>query len=365
MRRTTVLVDASILKPHLGGIRTYALSVLRALAEVHDLELHVATSLPEELAGVDVAVLPVPARTRDFGARAVWREASLPGLVRATGAELVLVPFPEHAARPLGVPSVMVVYDVGPLVAPAYFSRAKRLRFAVDLPRACRAATRVVCVSNATLAALHAATGTDPRKCRVIGGGPSPAARVRLPEVVPGGRPYVLYVGTLLPHKNVPTLVAAFAEPGGLPFDLVLVGPRTDAEAVAFDALVGRLGLEHQVRHLGWVADEVLTDLYTGAVAVTVPSMHEGYGLPALEAMALGAPVVASDIPAIREIGGHAVAYVGQPLRPAAWQRALEDVGTRPDLGAALAERGRQEAMRHTWEGAGDAYLSLIDELIA
>ena len=364
MRRTTVLVDASILKPQLGGIRTYALSLLRALAPAPHLELHVATSMPDDLAGVAARMLPLPARTRDFGARAVWRETALPALVRASGADLVLVPFPEHAVRPLGVPSVMVVYDVGPLVAPAYFGRAKRLRFSVDLPRACRAATSVVCVSNATLAGLHASTGSDPAKCTVIGGGPASTGHARRANGT-GGAPYVLYVGTLLPHKNVPTLVGAFAEPGGLPYDLVLVGPGTDAEVVRFEALVARLGLGHRVRHLGWVGDDVLTDLYAGAAAVAVPSMHEGYGLPVLEAMAAGVPVVASDIPAVREIGGDAVAYVAQPLRPAAWRRALEDVCTSPVLRAALSERGRQQAGRHTWEGAADAYVSLIEDLTA
>lgn len=357
-----VLVDASILKPNLGGIRTYTRSVVKALAREDEVELHVATSMPDDFAGLALDVLPVPLRTRNFVPRALWRDMSLANLVRMTRAQVVFVPCPELPFRPLPVPTAMMVYDVGPVVAPAYFTRAKHLRFALDLPRTCRAASTVVCVSNATLTALHGATATDPDKCVVIGGGPSEQTRDRPARQAPRGRPYVLYVGSLLRHKNVSTLVRAFAHGPPGTYDLILAGPRTAAETATFDSLVDRLDLKGKVRHLGWVDDLVLADLYSGALAVAVPSLHEGYGLPALEAMGFGVPVVASDIPAVRELGGDALLYVPEPLRPGSWRRQLDAVTAlvgQSDLG----ERGRQRTGSHTWEGAADAYFSLFRRL--
>ena len=355
-----VLIDASILKPNLGGIRTYTRSVVKALAREDEVELHVATSMPDDFAGLALKVLPVPVRTQDFVPRALWREISLANLVRTTRAQVVFVPCPELPFRPLPVPTAMMVYDVGPVVAPAYLNRAKHLRFALDLPRTCRAASTVVCVSNATLTALHGATATDPDKCVVIGGGPSGQTNDRRAGQTRRGRPYVLYVGTLLRHKNVLTLVRAFAHGPPGANDLILAGPRTAAETAAFDSLVDRLDLRGRVRHLGWVDDVALADLYAGALAVALPSLHEGFGLPALEAMAFGVPVVASDIPAVREIGGDALLYVPEPLRPESWRRQLDAVSRgQPDLG----ERGRRQASSHTWEGAADAYFSLFRRL--
>lgn len=355
-----VLVDASILKPNLGGIRTYTRTVVAQLAKVPGLDLHVATSMPGDVPDAGTHVHRVPAATRSYLVRAAWREATLRRLTIETGSDVVFVPCPELPLRRLPVPTVMMVYDVGPLVAPAYFNRAKRLRFAADLGRACRAATTVVCVSNATLVALHAATAVDTRKCVVIGGGPS-APRVASLSGCPDGRPYVLYVGTLLKHKNVPTLVRALAEEPGW-FDLVLAGPLTDAERAAFERLIDQLGVGDRVRHLGWVDEDTLARLYTGALAVALPSLHEGYGLPALEAMGYGVPVVASDIPVIREVGDDAVLYVRQPLDPASWRRRLDSLRT-ADVRGALAERGRQQAGAHTWEAAAEAFVTLFREL--
>jgi glycosyltransferase involved in cell wall biosynthesis len=356
-----VLVDATILKPNLGGIRTYTRTVLAQLAKVPVLDLHVATSAPSDVPDTGTHVHRVPAATRSFLARAAWRETTLRRLTIETGSDLVFVPCPELPLRRLPVPTVMMVYDVGPLVAPAYFTRAKRLRFAADLGRACRAATTVVCVSNATLISLHAATAVDPRKCVVIGGGPSAPREASLPGCR-DGRPYVLYVGTLLMHKNVPTLVRALAEEPAGWFDLVLAGPRTDAERAAFERLVDQLGVGDRVRHVGWVDEGTLARLYAGALAVALPSLHEGYGLPALEAMGYGVPVVASDIPVIREVGDDAVLYVREPLDPASWRRRLDSLRA-ADARRALGERGRQQASTHTWEAAAEAFVALFREL--
>ena len=360
-----VLVDGSMVKPGLAGIRSYVLGAVGALARRPDLRVSVVTSEPASFeASGELEIIPIPVWTRSFGRRALWREAALGRIATRTAADLVFVPFPELAARPLPVPSVVVVFDVGPLVAPALFTRAKRARFVLDQARVCRGATKVVCVSNATLLALHGAVGVDPAKCEVIGA----AAQLRLSAHSRSGEeadPYVLYVGTLLTHKNVPTLVRAFSgESVRRPGRLLLAGPATTAERRGFDALVATLGVAGRVRHRGWLAAEELARLYASAWAVAVPSLHEGYGLPVLEAMGAGAPVVASDIPSIREVAGDAVAYVSRPLDPDAWRAALGRLSDDPVERAALAQRGRDKAGTYSWEAVAEQLVSLFRSTI-
>lgn len=360
-----VLVDGSMVKPGLAGIRSYVLGVVGALARRSDVRLSVVTSEPAAFEAMDgLDIIPIPAWTRSFGRRALWREAALGRIATQTGADLVFVPFPELAARALPVPSVVVVFDVGPLVAPALFTRAKRARFVLDQARVCRAATRVVCVSNATLIALHGAVGVDPAKCEVIGA----AAQLRLPaysRIGDDADPYVLYVGTLLTHKNVPTLVKAFSgEPVRRPGRLLLAGPATTTERRDLDALVATLGVAGRVQHRGWVPVEELARLYASAWAVAVPSLHEGYGLPVLEAMGAGAPVVASDIPSIREVAGDAVAYVSRPLDPDGWRAALGRLFDDPVERESLARRGLQKAATYSWETVAEQLARLFRSTI-
>jgi glycosyltransferase involved in cell wall biosynthesis len=358
--RRRVLVDAAMVKPNLGGLRTYIRSLAGALHDRDDVALDIITSRPGEFVHTPGAtLLPAPAATQGFLARSAWREARLGALAERSGAEIVLVPYPEMTVRRLSVPSVMVVHDVRAAVAPRYDTRGRRLRFATALGAACRAADHVVCVSEFTHMSLDACVRIDPAKVSVIG----EAASAQIAPVTrtwprPGERPYVLYVGSLMPHKNVDTLVRAFAL-DGIDHDLVLVGPVTDAERRHLDDLVAELGCARRVRHVGWVDDDELGRRYAGASAVAIPSVHEGFGLPVLEAMQLGVPVVASDIPAFREIGGGHVQLVAHPLDPRSWWDVL--AGFQADetmIGAA-----RAWALGHSWADVADQFVKLFDAL--
>ncbi|MDQ3681356.1 MAG: glycosyltransferase family 4 protein [Actinomycetota bacterium] len=361
-----ILVDATIVKGGLGGIRSYVLGAVGALAQDPEIDLFVATSRPGDFAAIEgLEILGCHPRTQDFIWRSLWREVRLASLARRTSADLVFVPFPELPIRPLHVPSVLVVYDVGPLVAPAFFTRAKRARFALDLGRACRAATKVVCLSNATLIGLHGVTGVDPVKCEVIGAAP-PRRLPSPPEGnAEGDDPFILYVGTLLKHKNVSTLVRAFSVKDKLlPWPLILAGPATPEQRRSLDSLTADLGLGDRVRHLGWVDPDQLARLYRDALAVALPSLHEGYGLPALEAMDAGTPVVASDIPAIREVGGDAIVYVDQPLEPESWCNTLANIDADAGERERLTSLARAQAGSHSWEAVGHRLTGLFGAVL-
>jgi glycosyltransferase involved in cell wall biosynthesis len=181
-------------------------------------------------------------------------------------------------------------------------------------------------------------------------------------------RPYALWVGTLEPRKNVGTLVAAFAEAVGearLEHDLVLVGPTGWLTSGLIDADHKRR-LGRRLRVVGHVTDLELGCLYSGADVFALPSLHEGFGLPALEAMAYGTPVICSDIPALREVTGGAARLVDPTSRPG-WAAALIDVLGDADRRAAMISAGAARRATFTWDNTAAAtrraYLSVTASL--
>ena len=354
-----VLVDASILKPGLGGIATYAEGVVHALAARPDVRLTVLTSRSERFAGLDgVTVVALPRIVRGFAARAAWRELRLATHAHRCGADAVLGVTIELPLRRLPVPAVAVVHDVGPLIAPGLHGRAKRARFGLLLAPVLRRAARVAAVSEATRAELAAVCPGLEVPVAVVR--EAPRAFPPLPWQ-PAGPPSVLYVGPLARHKNVTTLVRAFAQPALAGARLRIAGagdPRAAARACAAAGVP-----PGTVEVLGAVTDAELARLYAGAHVVAAPSLHEGFGLTLLEALAAGAPVVASGIAAHREVGGEAVTYVADPGDPAAWAAALaacldDPRGARARVEPAAGER----VARYTWEGAADDLAGVLAE---
>jgi glycosyltransferase involved in cell wall biosynthesis/GT2 family glycosyltransferase len=364
--RLKVLVDATNLKPGQGGIRTYTIGLVQALAAQPELSLVVATSVGDVAELGAMQVVPVSPRTQSVSARALWRERNLASLARSLRADVVLSPVPELPLKKLPVPSVIVVHDVGPLVAPAFYSFPKRLRYQSFLPRTCRVASAVVCVSQATLTGLRASTGTDPRKCEVIGEGPQLMGEPPAERKTDGRAPYFLYVGSLDPRKNVETLVSAVvrADPP-LPAKLFVVGPDEGGSSAELNERIARLGASDRVQHLGFVDPRRLTDLYRGACALVLPSLYEGFGLPVLEAMLAGTPVVASDIAPVREVAGDTALYVSRPLDADAWRAALARISADDELRAGLSARGAEAAGRFTWAEVGRKFAELLQRVAA
>jgi GT2 family glycosyltransferase/glycosyltransferase involved in cell wall biosynthesis len=355
-----VLIDAGNLKPDQGGIRTYTMGLIRELARDPRLSLVVATSLPEAGELGDFDLVPLPESTRAVAGRAVWRETHLASLARTMRADVILAPVPELPARRLEQPSVVVVHDVGPFVAPAFYSRNKRLRYETVLRHACRRATSIVCVSEATLVGLRAAIGIDPHRCSVIGEGPQLFGDIEPTDETFGvdRPPFLLYVGSLDARKNVDTLVDAVlhADPPLPP--LVIAGPATASELASLRrrcaAFPGR------VEHLGYVDASRLRALYAGCLGVVLPSLYEGFGLPVLEAFIADAPVVASDIASVNEIARGAVLRVDSPLDLRAWTAALRRLAAEPALRQRLRDRGRVSAERFTWPEVGTKFADLL-----
>jgi len=172
--------------------------------------------------------------------------------------------------------------------------------------------------------------------------------------------PYLLQVGARRPHKNVVTLVRALAH---LPeaFQLVLAGPVDDRMPDPVPEVAEQLGVSHRIIHLEHADDAELVELYRGAHALVYPSLVEGFGLPLLEAMAVGTPVIASDIPIFREVSGGVARFV-PALDPEAWAAAVMKLSSQNR--AELSEGGRREARKATWGRTTDALLATVGPVV-
>lgn len=257
-----------------------------------------------------------------------------------------------HAVQPALVPrgrTVVTCHDLIPAVFRdeylAGWGRApEALAYRHFLRRLAEA--RLVLVPSAeTGADVERYCGTPPARIRVIplATPTAPAGDGSAPTT-----PYVLYAGAIEPHKNVPLAVEAIARATS-GARLVMAGPWSARRAERLRAHAEAVGAGGRIDWLGLVGAERLAALREGALAVLVPSRKEGFGLPVLEGLAAGVRVLASDTPALREVGGGAATYL--PLGDAtAWGKAisdlaLEDTGTR----AARAAAGRARAAEFSW----------------
>jgi glycosyltransferase involved in cell wall biosynthesis len=174
-----------------------------------------------------------------------------------------------------------------------------------------------------------------------------------------GGEPLFVHVGAVLPHKNLPTLAAAFAGDAAPPGRLVLAGPAySAADRDAIEALTKG----DRVEHVGFLDAGDLAALYRRATALVLPTLHEGFGMTVIEAFAAGVPVVVSRLPAIEEVAGDAALLVDHPLDPGAWTDALTRVAADADLRRVLTERGRRRLAERTWEDVGHRWARLLAE---
>jgi len=258
-----------------------------------------------------------------------------------------------HAPTPLAPPArrrrglVVTVHDTVPFTHPETLTPRGAAWHRKVIRRATATADAVIVPTQAVADDLaRHAPGQAP--VHVIGHGVT-AAEPTPVEGLPSG--YVLAIGTVEPRKGLDTLVAAMA---GVPRDLVVVGPQGWGE-VDLTALADRHGLPRaRLRVLGRVTDGELAAVLRGAAVLAAPSRAEGFGLPVLEAMAAGVPVVHSDAPALVEVAGGA-GITARRDDPADLARALTEVLDRPDLAADLVARGRSRAATFTWTGAAEA----------
>jgi glycosyltransferase involved in cell wall biosynthesis len=211
-------------------------------------------------------------------------------------------------------------------------------------------ADAVIAISQETADDATRLLDLDPRRIHVVPlACPPPSAAE---GTTPSG-PYVLYAGGLEPHKNAALLIDAMARVGAGP-RLVMVGAWSKRRLARLQRRARKTGSAGRIDWLGHVSAGHLSALRRDAAAALVPSLKEGFGLPVLEAMSAGTPAVASDTPAIREVGGDAVTYL-PPDDPAAWADQIEAITQDPELRQTMSDRGSLRAREFSWKTTAEA----------
>jgi glycosyltransferase involved in cell wall biosynthesis len=330
-----ILIDADVLGRQRTGDETYVANLLRELPRVAtDLSFAAVTRRPE-LVPEGVEPVELPARLQE-----TRMAVSLPRLLQKLRPELAHFQY----ALPLGWRgrSVVTIHDLSFEEAGTPMGAIERTVFRTVVPRAARRADHVLTVSERTKQDVVARYGLPPTKVTVTPNGVDPA-------FAPGGEHggYVLFVGAVHSRKN-PLAALDAAHAVGLP--LVVAGPEKDRELAAE---LRRGGAELR----GYVSKEQLAELYRGAAALVLPSRFEGFGLPVLEAMASGTPVVAAAEPALREVANGAAVFAEDGDFAAAVRRALAE---RDRLAAAGLERAKLFSWKETARRTAAVYREVL-----
>jgi len=371
------VLDARTATPHYPGIGRYVASLAAAmapqLARDEQLTLLADPRVPLEIAGTRTATVAAS----PFSLSQQW---TVPARLAELGATVYHSPYYLMPYRP-GVPALLTVYDLIPLRHPEHSSARARLLFRWATRLALRTARHVVAITETARRDFIAAFGLPPARITAIPLAADPAFRPQGAQVAAAlrekyGLPerFALYVGSNKPHKNLVGLVAAWAAATGTDTDLRPRPARSeeglgDAELVIAGAWDERYPEARQlaqsleapgIRWLGPVPEADLPSLYSAATVFVFPSLFEGFGLPVIEAMACGTPVVCSNVTSLPEVAGDAAilfdpsAADGEasdapaaPLR-SALQRVLDDDGLRSELRGKGLARAAQFSWQHT-----------------
>jgi glycosyltransferase involved in cell wall biosynthesis len=334
------VVDADVLGRRRTGDETYVRNLLRELAGLADaagIRVAAVTRHPE-LVPVNIEALRLGTSAQEL--RLAW---ALPRLLRRSGAALAHTQYAVPVRAPC--PVVVTVHDLSFEREPGLMGRKDRLVFRAVVPRAVRAAARVLTVSERSKRDLVELYGVPPERVVVTPNGVDPVFH---PDGTPrAGTRYALSVGAIQARKNQLAALDA-ARAAGL--ELVVAGPEKDA-ALARELAARGARLE------GYVDDDRLAALYRGAACLVQASRYEGFGLPVLEAMACGCPVVAVREPALEEVAGGAAVVVEESRLADGVRRALAE---RDRLVVAGLERARAFSWRAAAERTVAVYLEAL-----
>lgn len=349
------------------GTGTYTIELVRALAGREGLELHVLTNgrLGEALQGLPgVHVHTIGAWGTTRASRILWEQIRLPAWLRAHRIDVL------HGAGhvlPLRktVPTVLTIYDLTYWTHPDVHTWMRRTYMRALIPPSLERADAVIAISRSTAADLTTVLQVPESRIRTIPLAAAPWLRPASRDEQAAVRAryglnkdYVLFVGTLEPRKNLQRLLEGFSRAGG-GTELVLVGLK--GWKLQLEELLSRHGLQGRVRPLGHVPDGDLPGLYSAATVFAYPSLYEGFGLPVLEAMACGCPVLTSTTSSLPEVAGEAAVLVDPAdtdAVAAGLSRLLGDAGLRERLRSA----GEARARDFSWEAAARATLETYRE---
>jgi glycosyltransferase involved in cell wall biosynthesis len=375
-----IVIDARHVRDF--GIGTYIGSLVQALSAIDTTNRYTLVTNPGDVRALHG--LPDNFSTSIY----VRRDDSLvdnilfPMYLRGLSPDLVHLPL-NRVPLLMIQPYVVTVHDLANL----FFGWEEYSRFRIQLRRyrlirGLVRASRVIAVSEATRRDVGNLAGVAPHRLRMVYNAPNPGfleqdgadsaeERRRIMERYQIQYPFLLYAGNIRRHKNIPRLVEAFAvvreqlasHPVYHDLRLVIIGD-TISQFPAVRQTVIRSRVEQMVRFLGFVPLETLRCFYQSAAAFVFPSRYEGFGLPPLEAMACGTPVVASNVSSLPEVVGDAAVLVN-PENVFDIVRGIRDVLLDEPLRAELIRKGREQASRFSWSRTARQVLEIYQEAAA
>jgi len=363
MNRSLVL-DARTATDHFPGIGRYVVNLASSLAQVApDLDF---TLLINSSASTARLTLPNVSRlscaASPFSIQQQWR---VPQVLRQTNAMLYHSPYYLMPYRP-GLPTVLTCYDLIPLIWTQYFSATNRLIYQLAHMLALRAARVIITLSQSARADLVHYFGIDPDRIHVTPAAADTHFKPQSPQAIDAirqkfGLPkkYVLYFGSNKPHKNLARLIQACAQ---ISAPLVIAGTLTaDRRPPTAQSAVS--GQPSEVKFIHDVDDTDLPALYSGATVFAFPSLYEGFGLPPLEAMACGTPVVCSNTSSLPEVVGGAALQVNPNdvnEITASITRVLDDPGLQDEM----RDKSLARAAQFSWERTALETVAIYNLLI-
>jgi glycosyltransferase involved in cell wall biosynthesis len=353
-----VTLDLTWMPQRRAGAGRYAYELVDALASLEHSDSFAIYAPNRALTGSracsDSRFTIVPNIPTGRGGRLIWEQLQLPRMLHSAKPDVLHVGHSQSPVYTAGVPLVVTFHDTTYELLPERYPATRRLYYRATARLAARKAALAIAVSDCVAGDIQRHLGVPERKIRVIpeaaGSQFKPApqedvARVRDRYGLSG--PFVLSVGSLEPGKGRAALLEAIKR---IPARLEL--------AVAGQQAWG--GAENGARYLGYVSDADLPALYSAAELFAFPSLYEGFGLPILEAMACGTPVVASNTSAIPEVAGDAALLVDP--QPAPLADAMTSILEDPVLRATMVEQGKRRAALYSWEETARRTLDVYRE---
>lgn len=364
-------VDARLLSRPLTGIGRYTLEMCLALCEIEGISLFLysPSDIDESLVGrLSKATIKTGSWSNPI-LRQLWTESYLPLWAKKDGVDL----FWGAAHRlprwlPKRVARVVTIHDLVWKYAGDTMRPLSRQLERYQMPIAVKAADAIVTDSNATAEAINKEFSTNANKLSVVPLGVNLSKKLAPFESLEKqgiNQPYFLFVGTLEPRKNLSRLLTAYsylAAPLRERAMLVIAGGKGWG-GVDIKDMVADLGLERHVHILGYIDESALATLYANALFLTMPSLYEGFGLPIVEAMAYGVPVLTSNNSSMPEVAGNAGLLI-DPLDTQSIKNGLEKMIGNDELRKGLAMNARENATRFNWNTAADKLLSVFEKAI-
>ena len=366
-----VLLDATGVPADRGALGRYVDGLVNALAEAGcDLALACQRADEERYARMlpGARIAPAPPAIAHRPARLAWEQSGLPLVATQVEADVIHSPHYSMPLRP-GLPTVVTIHDLAFFTAPDTHSPVTATFYKAAIRTSARRATRLIVPSKATRDEVVRVLEADSTKIDVAYHGvdhslfcrPSVAQLDRVAgRLGLHGRPYVAYLGTLEPRKNVPALIAGWVEAVAdleEPPALVLAGGTGWSDEV--DEAVAAVPAHLRLVRPGYLHYTDLPGFFGGALIVAFPSTGDGFGLPVLEAMACGAPVLTTHRTSLPEVGGDAVAYTEPDAESIKTSlRALIDDGAERE---ALGNAGYARSLEFTWAASAHAHMACYE----